>query len=719
MKNILKIYQRDMKRIITNPVALLMIAGICLLPALYAWVNIQAAWNPYENTGAIPVAVVNQDNGTTYQGKTINMGSTIVDKLKTNKQIGWKFVNDQEANLGVADGTYFAVIEIPGNFSASFVSVLTDNTKKPEVIYKLDTKDNPVAGKISEAAKNSLVDQISTGFISTVNETLFTQFNKVGKDAEANKNNLIQWKDEIIQANRNMDTILSMLQDINSRSGNLSAFLIEMKATMPTMDSDLSTISVVNETNTNLIKTTQLSLNQSFANIETDLNNAQASVNRIHDLVQSINSSASNTLISQTNLTIAQINIQINALNSQLSSTIKYLQQLNNFRPSAPVANLIASLQSIQSSLANETNELNSLQQQLNNANTINQNLLDQINKDTTNLNLQIIKATTLYNTSARNDLNTIANSLITATSDASSLITSAQGLQAQIDSLMGTAIDGSQLATKVSGDLKSRLLEYKDIVGKLSNKLQMVTNNDLAQIITILQSNPEFMGSFVSSPFNLREEPIYEVPNYGSAMAPVYSVLALWVGTLILTSLLKTEVAHFQGSETMTIREKHFGKMVTFMTLALIQGLIISAGDKLLLGVYSVNTPLMIVVAMASSLTFAIITYTLVALLGNLGKALAIIYMIIQLAGSGGTYPIQVDPLILRILQPTFPFTYAIGAFREAIAGPLISSVVLDFVMLILISVIFILLGFFLKKPLYERVHRFETNFELSGIGE
>lgn len=719
MKNILKIYQRDMKRIITNPVALLMIAGICLLPALYAWVNIQAAWNPYENTGAIPVAVVNQDNGTTYQGKTINMGSTIADKLKTNKQIGWKFVNDQEANLGVADGTYFAVIEIPGNFSASFVSVLTDNTKKPEVIYKLDTKDNPVAGKISEAAKNSLVDQISTGFISTVNETLFTQFNKVGKDAEANKNNLIQWKDEIIQANRNMDTILSMLQDINSRSGNLSAFLIEMKATMPTMDSDLGTISAVNETNANLIKTTQLSLNQSFANIETDLNSAQASVNRIHDLVQSINSSASNTLISQTNLTIAQINIQINALNSQLSSTIKYLQQLNNFRPSAPVANLIASLQSIQSSLANETNELNSLQQQLNNANIINQNLLDQINKDTTNLNLQIIKATTLYNTSARNDLNTIATSLITATSDASDLITSAQGLQAQIDSLMGTAIDGSQLATKVSGDLKSRLLEYKDIIGRLSDKLQMVTNNDLAQIITILQSNPEFMGSFVSSPFNLREEPIYEVPNYGSAMAPVYSVLALWVGTLILTSLLKTEVAYFKGSETLTIREKHFGKMLTFMTLALIQGLIISAGDKLLLGVYSVNTPLMIVVAMISSLTFAIITYTLVALLGNLGKALAIVYMIIQLAGSGGTYPIQVDPLILRILQPTFPFTYAIGAFREAIAGPLISSVVLDFVMLILISVIFILLGFFLKKPLYERVHRFETNFELSGIGE
>ncbi|WP_427846757.1 YhgE/Pip family protein [Desulfosporosinus acidiphilus] len=700
-----------------NPIALMIIAGLCILPALYAWVNILACWNPYENTSTIPVAVVNQDKGITYQGKPINMGNTIVNKLKTNKQIGWKFVNDTEANLGVVDGTYFAVIEIPGNFSESFVSVLTDATKKPEIIYKVDTKDNPVAGKITEAAKNSLVDQISSNFIAAVNESLFTSFNKIGKDAEANRTKLIQWKDQIILANRNMGLILSMLQDINSRSGNLSSFLTEIKSTMPGVNNQLTTLAQVNQNNTNTIKSTKTTLNQSFDTIETGLNNAQASVNRIHDLVQSLNSSLANT--SQLNSAIGQINLEIGALNSQLTGISNYLQKLNNVMPTTQLANLIASLQSIEGSLSNETNQLNSLQQQVNKTNTINQALWGQINDTITNLNLQLIKATKLYNSKARNDLNSIADNLAAATNQAADLITSAQGLQDQIDSLMGTAIEGSQLAAKVSGDLKDRLLEYQDIIAKLSDKLQMVSNNDLAQIITILQSNPELMGSYIASPFNLREESIYGVPNYGSAMTPVYSVLALWVGTLILTSLLKTEAAYFEGIETLTIREKHFGKMLTFITLALIQGLIISIGDKLLLGVYSVNTTLMIIAALISSLTFVIITYTLVALLGNFGKALAIVYMIIQLAGSGGTYPIQVDPLILRILQPTFPFTYAIAAFREAMAGPLISSVALDFFMLMVIAVIFILLGFFLKKPLYERVHRFEKNFELSGIGE
>ncbi|EGW36999.1 yhgE/Pip C-terminal domain protein [Desulfosporosinus sp. OT] len=717
MKNVINIYQRDLKSILANPVALIIIAGICLLPSLYAWINIFACWDPYGNTSTIPVAVVNQDKGTVYLDKTINMGNSIVDKLKTNQQIGWKFVDEKKADLGVVDGTYFAVIVIPSDFSASFASVLTNSPKKPEIIYKVDTKDNPVATKITETAKNSLVDQISSSFIATVNETLFATFNKVGQDAEANKNQLIQWKDEIIQVNRNMDLILNSLQDINSRSSNLSSLLIELNATMPSVGSQLSTIGQFNENNANMIKTTQQTLTQSFNNIETNLNNVQASVIRIHDLLNGINSS--NTSVAQANSNLDQVNRIVNALNDQLSINLKYLQQLNNAIPSAQVAKLIASLQSIQSSLADESNKLSSLQEQLNSAHTINQTMLDQINNDMTNMNLQIIDATKLYNSSARNSLNEISNNLITATSEAANLISSAQGLQGQIDSLMSTAIEGSQLSAKVSGDLRNRLLEYKDIIARLSDKLQMISNNDLAQIITILQSNPELMGSFVSSPFNLREEPIYVVPNYGSAMAPVYSVLALWVGTLIMTSLLKTEVPNFQGSETYTIRERHFGKMLTFITLALIQGLIIVLGDKLLLGVYSVNTPLLIVAALVSSLTFAVITYTLVSLLGNFGKALAIVYMIMQLAGSGGTYPIEVDPLILRILQPTFPFTYAISAFREAIAGPLISKVILDFFMLLLFAAIFVLAGYFLKKPLYERVHRFETNFKLSGIGE
>ncbi|MDP4146760.1 MAG: YhgE/Pip domain-containing protein [Bacillota bacterium] len=719
VRNILKVYKRDMLAIIKNPIALLIIGGLCIIPSLYAWVNIKACWNPYNNTSDIPVAIVNNDKGTTIKGKKLNIGNDVVKKLKTNHSIGWRFVGSKEANLGVVDGTYFAVIEIPEDFSSSFTSVLTGNFKRPEIIYKVDTKNNPVAGKITEAAESSLVNQITSNFISTVNETIFSSLNGVGQDAEKNKKKLINLKDDIIAVDKNMDLITGLLQGVQGRSENLSEFLTEMSATMPSVSNGLSSIEKSNENTKNLLSTTEQTLNTSLEGIQIGLNNAQTSAFRMQNLINNLNLSMSNNSASQVNSNIASINLEINSLQNEISSITDYLVKINNFNPNGDVCNLIASLKSAQSSLTDEKAKLNNLQQQYAKTNKISQDLLNSINTNNSNLNTQLLNTTKQYNTKAKPALNTIANSLINAANDTSSLLQSAQGLVQQINQLMKTALDGSNLANDVSSDLNNRLLQFRDVISALSAKLQQVDNDNLIQIISILQSDPKFMGDFIASPFDIKQEGIYSIPNYGSGMAPVYTVLALWVGCLLLTSLLKTEAAYFEGIEALSVREKFFGKMLTFVTLALIQGFIASVGDKLLLGVYTSNAVLMVLFALLSSMTFAIITYTLVALLGNLGKALAIVFMIVQLAGSGGTYPIQVDPLIFRILQPLFPFTYSIGGFREAIAGPLMGSVALDFVMLLIMSIIFILIGFFFRKRLYALVSGFEAKFKESGIGE
>ncbi|WP_160678127.1 YhgE/Pip domain-containing protein [Clostridium sp. C8-1-8] len=719
MKNILKVFKRDMKSIAKNPVALLIIGGLCVIPSLYAWVNIKACWDPYENTSTIPVAVVNNDRHVSFRGKEINIGEQVVEKLKDNKKIGWTFVNSKDADLGVVDGTYYAAVEIPEDFSSRFVSVLSDNPKKPQINYKVDTKANPVATKITGVAKNTLTEEITSNFIETVNSTIFTSLNDVGQNAEKNKQDIIKLKDNIILMNKNMDSIIDGLKNIHTRSGDLSKFLTEIKATMPSISSGLNVVIQSNDNNKQLIKSTQNAMNNSFDNIGLTLNNSQASVYRIQALVSELNTSASSTATSQMNSTVGQISMEITNLNNGINSTIDFLQKLNETNPNGEITKMITSLKNIQNALNDESKRLDNLKSQLSAANKINKDMIDSINNGISNLNVQITNTTKLYNTSTRASLNTIANNLIVATDDATDLIKSAQDLGSQIDKLMNTAIDGTNLANKVSGDLDYRLLQFKDVIGKLSEKLQLINNNDLVQIITILQSNPTFMGDFISDPINLKDEAINAIPNYGSAMAPIYTVLALWVGCLLLTSLLKTKVAPFEGSEKLTLREKHFGKMLTFITLAAIQGFIVSVGDKLLLNVYTVNTALMIIFSVVSSIVFAIITYTLVSILGNIGKAVAIVFMIIQLAGSGGTYPIQVDPMIFRILQPLFPFTYSVGGFREAIAGPLISSVVLDFTVLLIIAAIFILIGFFFKEPLHNPIHRFEERFEESGIGE
>jgi putative membrane protein len=844
---------------------------------LYAWVNIQACWNTYENTGTIPVAVVNEDQDVIFNNKKLNIGNSVIEQLKKNHKIMWTFVSSREANLGLVDGTYYAMIEIPKDFSSDFLSVLSNNYKKPQLIYKVDTKVNPVAGKITEVAKNTLVDEITSNFISTVNETIFSSLNTVGKSADENKEDIIKLKDSIININSNMDSITNSLQSVSTNSDNLNEFLTNISPTIPSIRNQLAVIKKSNADNEKIMKSTQATLNSSINNINMNLDYAQTSNARIKNLFKSLNSSVSNANSAKINSALPGINLELDSLSNSIDATIEYLeeyqsvdlnsnedrmitslkdlqialadmkkqladlqikpqdsiksidqftqyldthisdinlkidnlnqlisstggtlesfnqtlqnaqitqltQSLNllqtslgdfktymnngkykgtaqkveqiiiclnddlidiskqidtantkidtasNFLTTVKASNnskkndmsgIITSLKEIKPYLSDEKRQFSSIQQQLNSANTISKNIADAINNDASKIDAQLIIAIKQYNSNVKDDLNTIGNGLVTATRDASDLIQSAQDLSTQIATLVDSAQHGSSLASQFSDDLNSRLLEFKDVIKQLSAKFQLVNNNDIVQIISILESNPKFMGDFMSNPFNLKEESINQIPNYGSSMAPIYSVLALWVGCLILNSLLKAKSGYFVGIEELTLREKHFGKMMIFSTLAMIQGFIVALGDIFLLHVYTVDAPLMVVFAVVSSLTFSIITYTLMSTLGNMGKALAIIYMILQLAGSGGTYPIQVDPTIFKILQPFFPFTYSVGGFREAIAGPLTSSVVLDFVALFLFAAVFLLSGFFFIEPLYKRVHSFEEKLKESGIVE
>lgn len=717
--NIIAIFKRDIKSIIHNPIAFLIIGGICILPSLYAWVNIKACWNPYENTGTIPVAIVNNDKEVSFKNKNLNIGNEIVKNLKSNKQIGWKFVDKSEAELGIVDGTYYAEIEIPKDFSSNFISILSDNPKKPEITYKVNTKQNPVAGKITDVAKNSLIEQITSNFVITVNETLFSSLNEVGNDAEKNRDTIIKVKGDIINVNNNMDLITSTLQGINTNSQNLATLLTELKATMPSVESGLNSLIESNNNNADMIKDTQATLNNAANNIQINLNNERDLIYRIQSLLSNLNGASSDFNNAQFNSIISQINSAISASNNSNNALIDYFQRINNTIPNSDIANMISHLNSIRNSLNTEKNYIGNLQQNFNKTNNINKDILNSLNNNTSNTNVQLINSINQYNSKAKGSLNSIGNNLISAANDATDLMQQAQDTNKEIDKLMGSAIDGTALASKVSGDLNTRLLQFKDIIAKLASKLQLVNNNDLQQIIAILQSNPEFMGDFIAYPFNLKDESIYTTPNYGSSMAPIYTVLAIWVGSLLLTSILATKTVKTGKYKNFTIREKYFGKMMTFIMLASIQSLIVSVGDKVLLGVYTMNTPLMIAFALVSGITFSIIVYTLVSVLGNIGKALAIILLIVQVAGSGGTYPIQLDPLVFRIIQPMMPFSYSLSGFREAIGGPLLSTVMMDFSMLIIMGILFVLFGLFFKKPLNPVVSKFESRFKKSGIGE
>ena len=719
MKNALLVFKRDVKSIIRNPVAIIIVLGICIIPSLYAWVNIKACWDTYKNTSTIPIAVVNNDKGSVLNDKEINVGNDVVEELKNNNEIGWEFVSEKEADLGLVDGTYYAMIQIPEDFSQDLTSIVSGNIKKPEIIYKVQTKSNPVAVKIAGAAKTSLIDQVTSNFIKTVNETIFSVANDIGEKADENKDKIIKLKDSIILLDENMDLLLSALDGTNNLSININDFLLEIENIVPELTSGLeAAVNINNETAISADNSRNI-LNNTIDNLGFNLESIKDTNERIQMQLEALQNSSDNNLVSDIKSTLNDINKTIKTMNESVTSTISFLEKVNSIIQNAEVSNLIASLQNLQSKLESVQDKIQTLQNDISSTSDDLSMTLSSLSESFADINNNIISVIQQYNSNIKEELNNMFNNLIATIDDANYLINQSKGLASEIDEFINIASEGSELTAEMTKKLSESLNEFKDPIDLLSEKLKLVDNNDLINIVSILQSNPSFMGEFISEPFDIVDEAIYEIPNYGSAMAPVYTVLSLWVGGLMLTAILKTEVTDFEGSEKLTLRQKYFGKMITFVVLALIQGLVVSVGNKLILNIYTVNTTLMILFALATSFTFSIIIYTLVAIFGNVGKALSIIFMIVQLAGSGGSYPIQVDPLIFRILQPFFPFTYSLGGFREAIAGPLVSSVIIDFVVLGAISILFILFGYYLKAPLHPIVSKFESKFKESGIAE
>ena len=172
MRNAFRIFRRDMRRLLRNPAALLVIIGVSIIPSLYAWFNIAANIDPYANTSGIKVAVANNDKDASSNDLEINAGDEIISNLKENDQLGWTFVDEEQAIEGVKSGEYYAAIVIPEDFSSSLLSILSGELKTPELEYYINEKANAIAPKITSSGASTIQSQINSTFSSIAAESV-------------------------------------------------------------------------------------------------------------------------------------------------------------------------------------------------------------------------------------------------------------------------------------------------------------------------------------------------------------------------------------------------------------------------------------------------------------------------------------------------------------------------------------------------------------------
>lgn len=199
MKNILTIFKSDVKGLVKNLLALIIIIGLCFLPSLYAWFNIYSNWDPYANTGNIKIAAFSEDKGYTLSdGTKENMGSEVLKELKGNKSIGWTMVDTaEEAIEGVKSGDYYAAVVIEKDFTYKMYNMFAEGFENPGITYYENQKKNAVATKITDTAVSTLQQSIDSKFIEVVIHTVFEQTNEMSGQLE-NSNKMT----EFIQKNR-------------------------------------------------------------------------------------------------------------------------------------------------------------------------------------------------------------------------------------------------------------------------------------------------------------------------------------------------------------------------------------------------------------------------------------------------------------------------------------------------------------------------------------
>lgn len=730
MKNIWKIFTGDLKKLVKQPFALVIIIGLCVIPSLYAWFNIFANWDPYANTGGIPVAVVSLDKDYTRKdGSVVNMGESVLESLHSNTSVKWIFLDtEEEAREGVEAGKYYAAIVITDKFTYSMYNVFSDDFENPSLIYYQNQKSNAIATKITDTVAGTLQNTINETFIKVAATTIFEEGNSVSDQMQGDSY-VEEFCADLEELNDNLKEYSAMIDTFRAGNDRLEAAITHVNYEIPVMQKKLdATTASLNQSSQNL-SSTRDTLSNFSTNVDTSMSTIQTSLEdmkKILDQSKLADDTAQmtkdlNKVARDTNTLNGQVNNLLAALIEQrvqgsvsggdastgsgsgnTAATDAAIEALKAMQKELDMMNtVIGSVlestdeQAAEKAKVNVNNAMNNLKNVIDSCeNSVSNmqgiyknNLVPQMQKVLTNMSDSLNQVTTLVNTLS----NTVQNIGVV--------------MEGVGDAVDGTSESLGQIQGVVDG-ISQKLTD-------LTEQLEGASDEEMMDILVrFLGGDPDSLGAYFASPVTMETIAMYPVATYGSAMTPFYSTLAIWVGSTILVALVKVKASP-KNLENVQSYQLYFGRYLLFLLLAQIQAAIIVAGDLWLLKVNIVEPGLFFLAASFTATAFSLLIYSLTLAFGDVGKAVCVIVMVLQIAGSSGTFPIELLPDIYQKIYIFFPFPYAITAMREALAGMYGTAYMAALAKLILFMLEGLLIGLVIRIPFVKLNHFVEERME------
>lgn len=688
MRNIIAIFKRDLSRIRGSVVALIVAVGLVIVPTLYAWFNIAGSWDPYGNTGNLKVAVANSDDG--YMSDLIpvrvNIGDTVVSALRENDQLDWRFVSESDAVEGVRSGEYYAAVVIPENFSSRMMTVFSSDAEHAEIVYYENQKANAIAPRVTDKAASTVRQQIDETFAKTISD--------VGL---ATTSSLLEFMDG---------------DQIAAYAGNLSGTLAGAITTLRDASGSVDEFAGLLQSSTGLLdSTSDLLASAGTANKDAEalVGDAKTGLSGMHDAldaaVAAINQSlkdsagdydaAAKAIDEAFGAADAHVSLTVTQLRDASADVAKRASDMRDVQdnilaverdvegsnlPEKLKAELVQKIDIVANTVGNVANQQELLAKHLSDAaasletGAADARAKAQAVKDgIAEAKGSIGGVKDSYNATLKQQISDLSDAVADVARRGSDMA----------DDLGATVTDLSHAASALSDDLagahevlagaSADLVSAADGLQRLKEGLDTaVTSGDLDRVRELIGSDPAALADALAAPVALDRQAVYHIKNYGSAMAPFYTTLSIWVAGIVLAAMLKANVdeADVKALGNPRLHELYLGRYAFFALLAFAQATLVCAGDLLFFGIQCEHPFQFMLVGWLAGFVFSNMIYTLTVSFGDIGKAIAVVLLVMQVAGSGGTFPIEMTADFFQAVYPFLPFTHAINAMHAAMAG-------------------------------------------------
>lgn len=714
MRNVLEIVRNDFRVIRQNTMTGIMVFGLVLIPLLFTCFNVLASWEPFENTEKLKIAVASNDRGhrTDIGAIDVNLGNEVLSKLSRNHEIDWQITDSEDAIDGTKSGDYYAAIVLPENFSTELMTFYVRGTKAPKLTLYTNEKKNALSSIITSKGASGVIQEIDKNFtqvVASVGLGVITSLDEYLNTSDS--------KQALTRVQNRVDDTAARLRSGAQTARSLSTLVETTVPLVETADSILENAGARMDIlrngsgDGNVAGDLDAAVGNVRDSVSTALDATQSSYEGVRDRVNELvdgTQATSGATADTFDAMAAKFGQQadgLTAMRDRLEDTVGavvpgvakpgYDRAISDLNTSiARTRGLQESFSAVAADLRGGRDTGSSISQA----------------KDAFTAAIAAVEnAKNSYEQNLRPQIDALSEPVSRLSNDIEVIGEDIRGIRGTIS---GSPVDTLRKTSAATMGLSNRFDDLAARFDEIHNALEEAKDTgDLSRIADAIGDDPSAMAAQLAAPVQVEEDPVFPVQSFGAGMAPFYATLALWIGALLSSVLIRTTVrsrgaqkvgddeaenvvsdavddaqgdaasdeideptsdAQINAAQTddYTRAEKYFGRFATFATVGLVQATLMVLGLQVYVGIDPAHRFLMLLAGWIISLVFMMIVFSFVFTFDNAGKAICVLLLVMQVSAAGGAYPLPLVPQWVQNISPWLPGTYAIDMFRSSIAG-------------------------------------------------